>query len=263
MKRDFREEYNNYIESDMSDLWSRIEPNLKEKLVTGQTEETKKNKAKIYRFVKVATPIAAGFCVLVIGVGVMSIRNKSMEETMESATAGDADVMEESVAEEPMEETTMESVAEDFEEAEEFGITNSVATDEALMEEMPEDAIVEDMAQSESESIKEGVKTESSGAEAARQKEFEIPNATLLRIAKASESERDAGLAYIYVFRLEDDSKIEVYVTNEMCDEWEATDSKLQRQEKYILTVCLTSDTMNKEEDFSADYILQEVKKLP
>ena len=36
MKRDFREEYNNYIESDMPDLWSRIEPNLKEKVPVSQ-----------------------------------------------------------------------------------------------------------------------------------------------------------------------------------------------------------------------------------
>ena len=37
MKRDFQEEYQNYIESDMPDLWSRIEPNLKEK--NGKPEE--------------------------------------------------------------------------------------------------------------------------------------------------------------------------------------------------------------------------------
>ena len=44
MKRDFQEEYQNYIESDMPDLWSRIEPNLKEK--NGKREEEGKREEK-------------------------------------------------------------------------------------------------------------------------------------------------------------------------------------------------------------------------
>ena len=44
MKRDFQEEYQNYIESDMPDLWSRIEPNLKEK--KGKTEEEQQRKTQ-------------------------------------------------------------------------------------------------------------------------------------------------------------------------------------------------------------------------
>ena len=46
MKRDFQEEYQNYIESDMPDLWSRIEPNLKEKKGKTEEEQTVAQKAE-------------------------------------------------------------------------------------------------------------------------------------------------------------------------------------------------------------------------
>ena len=89
MKRDFQEEYQNYIESDMPDLWSRIEPNLKEKNgkreEEGKREEKEKKakegkkakeekqeqeknakRTKVIYFLKRAIPAAACLCVLII-----------------------------------------------------------------------------------------------------------------------------------------------------------------------------------------------------
>ncbi|MBP3420632.1 MAG: hypothetical protein J6K37_00005, partial [Lachnospiraceae bacterium] len=153
MKRDFREEYNNYIESDMPDLWSRIEPNLKEKVPVSQEKiaetavnetepvqniidikKKKQNKAKIYRFVKIATPVAAGICLLVIGVGVMGISEKSMEAAPEAdASASEYECTEEFVAEESYD------YVEESAEAEESYDYEEEATAEAPMEEFVED----------------------------------------------------------------------------------------------------------------------------
>ncbi len=302
MKRDFREEYNNYIESDMPDLWSRIEPNLKEKVPVSQVDEIatttdivirpenvqnieevknrskkqKQNKAKIYRFIKVATPVAAGICLLVIGVGVMSISQKSMEAAPEAdASASEYECTEEFAAEESYD--YMEENAE-VEESYEY-------EEEAVAEALMEEEFVEDYASAEEDSIEwaedsvvnnsivledsqattqsDSVATESTGEEHLREEEKEIAGAILLRIAKASQSEKEVGFAYIYVFRLEDGSNLEVYVTDELCGEWEETDSKLQRQKNYLLTLEVVSDSMKKEGDFSAEYVLQEAVELP
>ena len=109
------------------------------------------------------------------------------------------------------------------------------------------------------------VATESANEEMLRgeEKEVEIAGAVLIRIAKASQSEKEAGIAYIYVFRLEDGSNLDVYVTEELCSEWEEDDGKLQRQKNYLLTLENISDTMKQEGDFSAEYILKEAVLLP
>lgn len=123
MKRDFQEEYQNYIESDMPDLWSRIEPNLKEKKGKTEEEQEKENrereaqkaegeaqeikgkdekdkgkeaeenpetgkeqKNKIIYFMKRAVPAAACLCALLIGFNVMRVSKNSADMApMESA----------------------------------------------------------------------------------------------------------------------------------------------------------------------------------
>lgn len=281
MKRDFREEYNNYIESDMPDLWSRIEPNLKEKVPVSQEEiagtaeneikpvenvtdikKKKQNRAKIYGFVKIATPVAAGICLLVIGVGVMGISQKSMEE---SATA-DYECTEEAVAEESYDYTEESAeVEESFDYAE-----NSAAPEESYEEEAAAEAPAEDYDSAQEESVtnnsmvqSDSVTGESANEEMLRGEEKEIAGAVLIRIAKASQREKEAGFAYIYVFRLEAGSDLDIYVTEELCNEWEENDGKLQRQKNYLLTLENISDTMKQEGDFSAEYILKEAVLLP
>ncbi len=294
MKRDFREEYNNYIESDMPDLWSRIEPNLKEKVPVSQEKNTetavnetepvqnitdikkkKQNKAKIYRFVKIATPVAAGICLLVIGVGVMGISEKSMEAAPEAdASASEYECTEEFAAEESydyMEESAELEESYDYEEEaaaeapmEEF--VEDYASAEGDSAEWAEDSTVNNslvLEDLQDDMQSDSVTTESTGEEHLREEEKEIAGAILLRIAKASQSEKEAGFAYIYVFQLEDGSNLEVYVTDELCGEWEETDSKLQRQKNYLLTLEVVSDSMKKEGDFSAEYVLQEAVELP
>lgn len=123
MKRDFQEEYQNYIESDMPDLWSRIEPNLKEKKGKTEKEQEKENrervaqkaegeaqrpereaqeikgkeaeetpetgkeqKNKIIYLMKRAVPAAACLCALLIGFNVMRVSKNSADMApMESA----------------------------------------------------------------------------------------------------------------------------------------------------------------------------------
>ena len=280
MKRDFREEYNNYIESDMPDLWSRIEPNLKEKVPVSQEKigetavnetepvqniidikKKKQNKAKIYRFVKIATPVAAGICLLVIGVGVMGISEKSMEAAPEAdASASEYECTEEFVAEESYD------YVEEFAEAEESYDYEEEAAAEAPMEEFVEDYTASNgvVLQDSQDAVQsDGVTTENADEEMLRGEDKEITGAILIRIAKASQSEKEVGFAYIYVFRLEDGSNLEVYVTDELCGEWEETDSKLQRQKNYLLTLESISDTMKQTGDFSAEYVLQEAIELP
>ena len=280
MKRDFREEYNNYIESDMPDLWSRIEPNLKEKVPVLQEEiagtavnetesvenitdikKKKQNKAKLYRFVKIATPVAAGICLLVIGVGVMGISEKSMEAAPEAdASASEYECTEEFVAEESYD------YVEEFAEAEESYDYEEEAAAEAPMEEFAEDYAASNgvaLQDSQDAMHSDGVTTENADEEMLRGEDKEIAGAILIRIAKASQSEKEVGFAYIYVFRLEDGSNLEVYVTDELCGEWEETDSKLQRQKNYLLTLESISDTMKQTGDFSAEYVLQEAIELP
>ncbi len=278
MKRDFREEYNNYIESDMPDLWSRIEPNLKEKVPVLQEEiagtavnetepvenitdikKKKQNKAKLYRFVKIATPVAAGICLLVIGVGVMGISEKSMEAAPEAdASASEYECTEEFAAEESYDYAEESAEAEEsFDYAE-----DSAAPEESYEEEAVAEAPMEDLQDSMQSN---SVATESANEEMLRgeEKEVEIAGAVLIRIAKASQTEKEAGIAYIYVFRLEDGSDLDVYVTEELCSEWEEDDGKLQRQKNYLLTLENISDTMKQEGDFSAEYILKEAVLLP
>ena len=280
MKRDFREEYNNYIESDMPDLWSRIEPNLKEKVPVSQEKiaetavnetepvqniidikKKKQNKAKIYRFVKIATPVAAGICLLVIGVGVMGISEKSMEAAPEAdASASEYECTEEFVAEESYD------YVEESAEAEESYDYEEEAAAEAPMEEFVEDYTASNgvVLQDSQDAVQsDGVTTENADEEMLRGEDKEIAGAILIRIAKASQSEKEVGFAYIYVFQLEDGSNLEVYVTDELCGEWEETDSKLQRQKNYLLTLESISDTMKQTGDFSAEYVLQEAIELP
>lgn len=280
MKRDFREEYNNYIESDMPDLWSRIEPNLKEKVPVSQEKiaetavnetepvqnitdikKKKQNKAKIYRFVKIATPVAAGICLLVIGVGVMGISEKSMEAAPEAdASASEYECTEEFAAEESYD------YVEESAEAEESYDYEEEAAAEAPMEEFAEDYATSNgvaLQDSQDAMQSDGVTTENADEEMLRGEEKEIAGAILIRIAKASQSEKEVGFAYIYVFQLEDGSNLEVYVTDELCGEWEETDSKLQRQKNYLLTLKSISDTMKQAGDFSAEYVLQEAIELP
>lgn len=166
MKRDFQEEYQNYIESDMPDLWSRIEPNLKEKNgkfeeegkpeEEGKLEEERKQEqeekqkqakqAKVIFFLKRAVPAAACLCVLIIGISVMGVSKKSMDMApMNSASEepSDTGMAYEAEMEEAADETVEETAA-----AEEYVMTDENFDDAGVaMNEpaAPADAPSEDM----------------------------------------------------------------------------------------------------------------------
>lgn len=175
MKRDFREEYQNYIESDMPDLWSRIEPNLKEK--EGKTEEVREiekvqetdgkreiegvqkadgkheieeaqetekerkgKKSRVVYFMKRAVPAAACLFAVVIGIGVMRISEKSADMApMEFANdeSNDAGAAYEMETEAPAEPECEEAAAAEDAGDEDFYNTDDVLTESAAPADMP------------------------------------------------------------------------------------------------------------------------------
>ena len=301
MKRDFQEEYQNYIESDMPDLWSRIEPNLKEKNgkpeedgnqkqeeegnqkqeegKQRQEEEQKKAKrAKVIYFLKRAVPAAACLCVLIIGISVTRVSKKSMDmapmefasdETNDTGMAYEAD-MEESEA--PAEEYAMAD--ESFDDAD-------VAMNESAA---PADEPSEDM-EAENDEVpfpEDGVqnitsKTDSAGGADKNQTQaavtgsltetaegtVEIQRAVLYKIAVASEEMQEMGYEYAYIFRLEDGSSLKVYLTQEQCDDIEDMGIEIKRKEAYSLSVYPFKNPETDGNAESGEGFLEKIEKLP
>ena len=247
MKRDFKEEYQNYIESDMPDLWSRIEPNLKEKEVIEKepvvkeaqppvTEQQTEKKKGSLRVLKMMIPVAAGFCVLLIGVSVMELQNGMKNASTE-------------VSEEPMEE-------------------EAAASDEAPMEmeEAAEEAFAEDAAEfsAEMEMSAEGEAEDDAMSDTnGMYQTVEIEGAVLSKIAVAPDQMQERGYVYVYTFNLEDSSSILVYLTEEQCDGLEAQGIEMERQAAYTLSLSPLESEENQENISEKEYFLQKIEKLP
>lgn len=253
MKRDFQEEYQNYIESDMPDLWSRIEPNLKEKNrkpetgEAGEKEESSKKKSKVLYFIKRAVPAAACLCALIIGIGVMRIskNNASGEYMMESASDEPSDAgMEYSAETEAVEEAADEEETAMWDESFDGAAMNeSAAPAEAPVQDTEESADMDEAASetSKADSTEWGNSvgagdTKVSGIEASEE-EVTVERAVLSGIAVASEEMQEEGYAYAYTFRLEDNSRLIVYLTNEQCRDLEEREVEIKRQAAYALSV--------------------------
>lgn len=291
MKRDFQEEYQNYIESDMPDLWSRIEPNLKEKGVNPEREESgaekedsegstgeiqgtgkepERNKGtRVIYLLKRAVPVAACLCVLVIGIGVMRVSKSSFDMTnMESASEPQEDAgllygMESA-------EVTEEAAGEPEAAGEE-----AAAADESFdtAEDM-EDAMDESAAPAEAPA-KTGQAEETAGiyeddvegtqtngvTESGEAVTVEV--AVLSKIAVASEEMQEEGYAYAYTFRLEDDSRLIVYLTNDQCRELEENGVEIKRQSAYTLSVFPLNAGQSMMQTDVGEGILENLQKLP
>lgn len=291
MKRDFQEEYQNYIESDMPDLWSRIEPNLKEKNIKNaeevtqkreeevtqkQEEEQKKAKqAKVIYFLKRAVPAAACLCVLIIGISVMGVSKKSMDMAPMNAASEPSDAG-----------MAYEAEMEEAAAAEEYVMTDENFDDvDAAMNEpaAPADAPSEDMEAENDEApfSEEGVqnltsKTDQAGgtdnqtqtAAAGSLREtsedmVEIERAVLYKIAVASEEMKEMGYEYVYTFRLEDGSSLKVYLTKEQCDDIEDNGIEIKRKEAYSLKVYPFKNPDSDGNAESGEAFLEKIEKLP
>lgn len=253
MKRDFHKEYQNYIESDMPDLWSRIEPNLKDKKETdtvtaaetdageqhekvinendGHKDRDKRKRKTIY-IMRAAISAAACLCILVIGISVMQMSDKSMEN---------AHVTEEMYEPEAAacEEAADESPEEYAEGAEDY------------------------MADSADSGVMAESSAEESMGEAALEETLEIPMATLTKISVASEAMQEKGYVYTYTFRLEDNSSLLVYLTEEQCDSLEEQNISIERKGAYSLAV-IPAGSQNEQEDSAVEEcFLQKIEKLP
>lgn len=298
MKRDFQEEYQNYIESDMPDLWSRIEPNLKEKKGkteeeqtaaqkaegSGETPETgKEQKNKIIYLMKRAVPAAACLCALLIGFNVMRVSKNSTdmapmesacEEPSDAGTAYEAELEEaaDEAAEAPME------ACEDAESDESFDDGDNAMTESAA----PADMSSENMENDETPVIQEnkednmyeadpagGADRNKAQAEAAGNlteaggSAVEIERAVLYKIAVVSEEMQETGYAYAYTFRLEDGSSLKVYLTKEQCADIEERGIEIKRKEAYSLSVYPLKNAGNDRNAENGEGILEKIEKIP
>lgn len=155
--RNFEEEYKNYINEEVPDLWSRIEPQLQDKIVDDNktdapiadcqekvinevTNQQKKTKKKIYSFAKRALPAVAAIFVLAIGIGVLQTSKyaKNESETAVATDCAPAEASDEGFFAESTEEEPDESFAE------------TEVLEEAC-EAAPEDEFYEEAAEAESE----------------------------------------------------------------------------------------------------------------
>lgn len=298
MKRDFQEEYQNYIESDMPDLWSRIEPNLKEKKGKTEKEQTvaqkaegsgenpetgKEQKNKIIYLMKRAVPAAACLCALLIGFNVMRVSKNSADMApMESACEepSDAGMTYEAELEEAADEAAeapMEA-CEDAESDESFDDGDNAMTESAA----PADMSSENMENDETPVIQEnkedniyeadpagGADRNKAQAEAAGnlteagENAVEIERAVLYKIAVVSEEMQETGYAYAYTFRLEDGSSLKVYLTKEQCADIEERGIEIKRKEAYSLSVYPLKNGGNDRNAENGEGILEKIEKIP
>lgn len=298
MKRDFQEEYQNYIESDMPDLWSRIEPNLKEKKGKTEEEQTvaqkaegsgenpeteKEQKNKIIYLMKRAVPAAACLCALLIGFNAMRVSKNSAdmapmesacEEPSDAGTAYETELEEaaDEAAEAPME------ACEDIASDESFDDADDAVTESAA----PADMSSENMENDETPVIQEnkednmyeadpagGADRNKAQAEAAGnlteagENAVEIERAVLYKIAVVSEEMQETGYAYAYTFRLEDGSSLKVYLTKEQCADIEERGIEIKRKEAYSLSVYPLKNGGNDRNAENGEGILEKIEKIP
>lgn len=261
MKRDFKDEYQEYIESDMPDLWSRIEPNLKEKAPA----DTGRKRSNIY-LMKMLIPAAACLCLLMVGIGALSLNRGAKDGAAYDAGAADG-IAETSEA--PM-ETPMEAANE---EAEDGDAAEEIAKETAEEEFAANESMVE-AAREETATVK----TEEPAAEAAQDSDMinapaanggngeavDIEKAVLTKIAVASVPMQEKGYAYVYTFELNDGSRILAYLTEVLCDELEEQGVVIERQSAYALSLSRFHDPESEMSDLAEEeYILQKIEKLP
>lgn len=274
MKRDFKDEYQEYIESDMPDLWSRIEPNLKEKAPA----DTGRKRSNIY-LIKTLIPAAACLCLLLVGIGALSLNRGAKDGAAYDAGAADG-IAETSEA--PM-EMPMEAENEEAEGGAPGEIWEEAAEDGAAAEEIARETAEEEFAADESmtEAAREETataKAEKPAAEAAQDSDMvnapaanggngeavDIEKAVLTKIAVASEQMQEKGYAYVYTFELSDGSRILAYLTEALCDELEERGIVIERQSAYALSLSRFHDPESEMSDLAEEeYILQKIEKLP
>lgn len=286
MKRDFQEEYQNYIESDMPDLWSRIEPNLKEKagMPEGEEKQEKEKKQesaggqekngqeKVIYFMKRAVPAAACLCALVIGIGVMGISKKnSAEMPMEAACAGPPEAeMSYDAEPEAMAETTAEEEAVMWDESYDDGaaaMEESAAPSEAPTQGAEENADMDESPAARPQTDNTAYQDSKEGTNVnkieASEEAVTVERAVLSGIAVASEEMQEEGYAYAYTFRLEDNTRLIVYLTNEQCKDLENREVEIKRQAAYTLSVFPVKSGENSGDTTVGESFLENLEKLP
>lgn len=265
--RDFEQEYKNYINEDIPDLWNRIEPNLKAKIpvvnpvddrfvqnnqpnaFATQANDAKtvsmsamqqkrqqgmnnkhsdKKKKNLNRFFKAAIPVAAALCLLLIGGNVILLSQKSSDTTASEATADSSS------------EHASHNKAEHFAAAESAAEATSdeAAYDYDEMDDAVATEDVTDQTPSDAEDVNAGDASETS-------KDTNDSGNAIGRVRETFEGvtciadELSASSAYVsvYTFALTDGSKIKCYVTKELADQLAADGFAIQVDAIYDIEV--------------------------
>lgn len=255
MKRDFKDEYQEYIESDMPDLWSRIEPNLKEKAPA----DTGRKRSNIY-LMKTLIPAAACLCLLLVGIGALSLNRGAKDGAAYDAGAADG-IAETSEA--PM-ETLMEAENEEAEDEAPGEIWEEAAEDGAAAEEIARETATAKAEEPVAEAAQDSDMVNAPAANGGNGEAVDIEKAVLTKIAVASEQMQEKGYAYVYTFELNDGSRILAYLTEALCDELEERGIVIERQSAYALSLSRFHDPESEMSDLAEEeYILQKIEKLP
>lgn len=255
MKRDFKDEYQEYIESDMPDLWSRIEPNLKEKAPA----DAGRKRSNIY-LMKTLIPAAACLCLLLVGIGALSLNRGAKDGAAYDAGAADG-IAETSEA--PM-ETPMEAENEEAEDGASGEIWEEAAEDGAAAEEIARETATAKAEEPAAEAAQDSDMVNAPAANGGNSETVDIEKAVLTKIAVASVPMQEKGYAYVYTFELSDGSRILAYLTEDLCDELEEQGIAIERQSAYALSLSRFHDPEREMSDLAEEeYILQKIEKLP
>ena len=164
MKKDFEKAYKELAETEVPDLWDRIEAGLSEKSAPAETkaEKNKKTvpvnkKTKIAVFMRKYSALAAAIVCVVILIPTMIVMKKSDSKFMSESAYDEKAVAEEAKAEEALSERMEEaSAAEAFsqEESASGAVKESAKADSAMNDAVCEDAAPEDYNKQNAQELK-------------------------------------------------------------------------------------------------------------
>ncbi len=296
--RNFEEEYKNYINEEIPDLWSRIEPQLQDKIVDDNktafdneqhgndventidtATDNQKNtidtitdcqekvinevtnqqkKTKKNNYIFAKRALPAVAAILVLVI-VIGVLQTSRYAKNETEMAVATDFESEEATDEAFfAEATEEEPDESFAETEVL---------EEACEAAPEDEFCEEAAEAASEEMQNSLDVVKENESAAKsdaglsipgQDVVAIKGAVLNGIEVADTAMKENGYVYIYRFTLADGNKIRAYLTEEQCQSIEEAELVIARKKKYDLDIIPYSDR-DKEDDL-ADCILYDIK---
>lgn len=221
MKKDFETAYKELANTEVPDLWDRIEAGLSEKSAPAETkaEKNKKTapvnkKTKIAVFMRKYSALAAAIVCAIILIPTMIVMKKSDSKFMSESAYDEKAVAEEAKAEEALSERmeeaeTAETAAEEpemerKEEAEESKVESSMAAAEAFSQEESASGAVKESAKADG-AMNDAVCEDAAPEDYNKQNAQELKN-IVVKVKKAEEKPleneaEEAGVLYTAVVK--------------------------------------------------------------